>query len=82
MSEEPKQPAAIIKRQRVVLEGIEPPSLVRSKPAQACGTKSARLVEHEGRARAIEFSCSCGEATLVELVFEEQTQPSKVGVKS
>jgi hypothetical protein len=83
MNEETKQPAAIIKRQRVVLEGLEPQSLVRSNNgAQACGKKSARLVEHEGRARAIEFSCSCGEATLVELVFEEQPQAGKVGVQS
>mgnify|MGYP003517408541 CR=1 FL=1 len=44
--------------------------------------KSVRFVEHEGRPRAIEFSCSCGETSLVELVFEEQPATGKAGVKS
>jgi hypothetical protein len=84
MKEEAKLPPAIIKRERVVLEGLEPKSLVRSASAQPCGKKSVRFVEHEGRPRAIEFTCGCGEATLVELVFENQpaTATAKVGVKS
>jgi hypothetical protein len=81
MKEEPKVQAAIIKRERVVLEGMEPKSLVRAAGSQVC-KKSVRMVEHEGRPRAIEFSCSCGEATLVELVFEEQPAPGKVGVST
>ena len=71
MNEEPKVQTAIIKRERVVLEGLEPKSLVRSANAPEC-KKSVRLVDHEGRPRAIEFSCTCGETTLVELVFDEQ----------
>jgi len=82
MKEEAKTPAAIIKRERVVLAGGEPKSLVRPVGAQACGRKSVRFVEHEGRPRAIEFTCTCGETTLVELVFEEQPATGKVGVKS
>jgi len=82
MNEEVKAPAAIIKRERVVLAGAEPKSLVRPAGAQACGKKSVRFVEHEGRPRAIEFICSCGETTLVELVFEEQPVAGKIGVKS
>ena len=82
MNEQAKLPPAIIKRERVVLEGLEPKSLVRSANAQACGKKSVRFVEHEGRPRAIEFSCGCGEKTLVELVFENQPATAKVGVKS
>jgi hypothetical protein len=82
MKEEPKQPAAIIKRERVLLAGAEPKSLVRPAHAAAHGRKSVRFVEHEGRPRAIEFSCSCGETSLVELVFEEQPATGKAGVKS
>lgn len=81
MKEEPKVQAAIIKRERVVLAGTEPKSLVRAAGANAC-KKSVRLVDHDGRPRAIEFSCSCGEATLVELVFEEQPSAGKAGIQS
>jgi hypothetical protein len=81
MKEEPKVQAAIIKRERVVLEGLEPKSLVRAAGAPVC-KKSVRIVDHDGRARAIEFSCSCGETTLVELVLEEQPVPGKAGVHS
>jgi hypothetical protein len=82
MNEEAKLPPAIIKRERVVLAGSEPKSLVRPSGAPACGRKDVRLVEHEGRTRAIEFTCTCGETTLVELVFEEQPATGKAGVKS
>ena len=82
MNEEAKLPAAIIKRERVVLAGGEPKSLARSSGAALCGKKSVRFVEHEGRPRAIEFTCSCGETTLVELVFEERGATGESGVKS
>jgi lysyl-tRNA synthetase class I len=55
---------------------------VRPAGARPCGKKSVRFVEHDGRPRAIEFTCSCGETTLVELVFEEQSTIRKVGVPS
>jgi hypothetical protein len=74
MNEEVKAPPAIIKRERVVLAGVEPRAPLRSNPGTgACRKKDVRFVEHEGRVRAIEFTCSCGEATLVELVFEEKS---------
>lgn len=82
MNEAPKSPAAIIKRERVVLAGTEPKSLVRPAGAQACGRKSVRFLEHEGKPRAIEFTCSCGEATLVELVFDAPVAAQKPGVPS
>jgi len=81
MNEAVKTPPMVIKRERVVLAGSEPRSLVRPAGAGPC-QKSVRFVEHEGRPRAIEFHCGCGEATLVELVFEEPPAPGKVGVKS
>jgi hypothetical protein len=37
------------------------------------GRKTARLVEVDGRVRAIEVTCACGETTLVELAFESPT---------
>ena len=74
MSDEAKAPPAIIKRERVVLAGVEPKAPLRSvASAGACRKKDVRLVEHEGRVRAIEFTCSCGETSLVELVFEEKS---------
>ena len=82
MNEEAKLPATIIKRERVMLAGLEPKSLVRSALTPACGKKSVRFVEHDGRPRAVEFSCSCGETTLVELVFENQPATAQAGVKS
>jgi len=77
-----KPPAAIIKRARVVLAGGEPKAPLRSNSAPACNGKSVRLLEHEGRVRAIEFTCACGEAALVELVFEEQPAQGKTGAES
>jgi hypothetical protein len=82
MNEEPKQPASIIKRERVLLAGSEPKSLVRAANAPACGRKSVRFVVHEQRPRAIEFTCACGETSLVELVFQEEAANSKSGVQS
>ena len=82
MSEEVKPAPAIIKRERVVLAGVEPKAPLRSNPnAAGCRKKDVRLVEHEGRVRAIEFTCSCGESTLVELEFEEQPATGKSGVQ-
>jgi hypothetical protein len=83
MNEEVKAPPAIIKRERVVLAGVEPKAPLRSSASTgACRKKDVRLVEHEGRVRAIEFTCSCGEASLVELVFEAEPATGKSGVKS
>jgi len=83
MSEEVKPPPAIIKRERVLLAGVEPKAPLRSAPsAGACRKKDVRLLEHEGRVRAIEFTCSCGEASLVELVFDTEPATGQSGVKS
>ena len=83
MSEEVKPPPTIIKRERVLLAGVEPKAPLRSTAgAGACRKKDVRLLEHEGRVRAIEFTCSCGESSLVELVFEEQPATDNSGVKS
>lgn len=82
MNPETKPPASIIKRARVVLSGGEIRGPLPSNGALACTGKSVRLLEHEGRTRAIEFTCTCGEATLVELVFEQLPVTGKTGVES
>ena len=64
----------IIKKDRVVLTGSAPGNSGAAAPGQTrqiCA-KSARPLMHEGRVRAIEITCSCGEKTLVELELEEK----------
>jgi len=71
-------PQQIIKRNRVHLgpserrDGPSDPRLLEDgSPAPCSGEKGVRLVNEGGRARAIEFTCSCGEVTVVELMFDE-----------
>ena len=80
MSDQAPKPPSIIKRERVVLAGAEARPAARGTAAPACGKKSVRLLEHEGAPRAIEFTCTCGETTLVELVFESTPTAAKAGV--
>lgn len=57
--------------------GSNAPGSADAPSASACSRpKKAVLVEHAGRPRAIEVTCSCGETTLIELVFpdEKETQ--------
>jgi hypothetical protein len=49
----------------------EVPGLVGTGARARC-TKSARLVVLQGRARAVELTCSCGERTVLELVYEDE----------
>lgn len=37
--------------------------------APCSGEKAVRLLREDGRVRAIEFTCSCGEITVVELQY-------------
>lgn len=66
----------IIKRSRVQLApaseaGLAAPvSLVHtSNGAAGHGQKTVQLLEEDGRVRAIEFTCSCGSVTAVELQY-------------
>jgi hypothetical protein len=61
----------VIKRDRVRLaaEDVERPrSLARGATRHE---KSARLVRLEGRVVGIEFTCACGESSLIELDFDQ-----------
>ncbi|MFT7485428.1 MAG: hypothetical protein ACI9F9_001278 [Candidatus Paceibacteria bacterium] len=64
----------IIKRSQVQLGpgagGGGPVRLVHSAPSsQVHGQKSVQLLEEDGRVRAIELTCSCGDVTAVELTY-------------
>lgn len=66
----------IIKRQHVHLENRQSSNaasrvtLVQSAElAPEHGQKSVRLLEEAGRVHALEFTCSCGDVTAVELVY-------------
>jgi hypothetical protein len=63
----------IIKRDRVRLSETRA-GCAGSPPASGPG-KTARLVEQAGTPCAIEVVCSCGEVTLVELVFDPPERP-------
>ena len=69
-------PQPIIKRNRVLTNPSECRSgssavrvLQDQSPAPCPGEKAVRLLDEDGRARAIEFTCSCGEVTVVELLY-------------
>ena len=52
-----------------------PGSSAPASSAPSCAQpKKAVLVEHAGRPRAIEITCSCGETTLIELVFPDEKE--------
>ena len=60
----------IIKREHVRLSAADvdgPRPLSRERQHQP---KSARLVRLEGRVVGVEFTCSCGQSSLVELEFD------------
>jgi hypothetical protein len=60
----------IIKRDRVRLDAAEnSPARPAARSPKHTG-KSARLVRLEGRVVGIEITCSCGEASFVELEFD------------
>jgi len=65
----------IIKRERIQVstQAVRPESsetrLLQTHEARAHGQKAVRLLEEGGRVRAIEFTCSCGEVTCVELAY-------------
>ena len=62
----------IIKHNLVRLEGSCP--LKPGAKERPRTRKSARLVEIDGEARAIEVACPCGETILIELRFDAPAQ--------
>ena len=70
---------SIIKKELVRLaEAGAPPT-----PARAPATRSARhpktvqLVRVAGRVRAVELTCSCGERSVIELEYPEDSAPTE-----
>jgi hypothetical protein len=62
--------SGIIKHQRVRLASAGEPATTAADPAACARPKQAVLVDRGGQPRAIEFTCGCGEVTLVELVYD------------
>lgn len=74
----------LIKRDRVQLAtgDVEGPRAARpggGRSGPHAGPKSARLVRLEGRVVGIEFTCSCGQASLIEIDFEGRGQVDPEG---
>lgn len=57
----------IIKKDRVVPAGTEPTASKRRR----AHARVARLLSVEGDVRAIEFQCSCGEISVIELEYAD-----------
>jgi hypothetical protein len=69
----------IIKRDRVRVnardrqKGTTRVCLIKTGEPTPHGQKAVRLLEEGGRTHAIEFTCSCGEVTAVELTYPGET---------
>lgn len=62
----------VIKKDRVHLIESDQPATAEAKRTAAPNhraERAARLVEIDGEVRAIEFRCSCGEVSLIELEY-------------
>lgn len=71
---------AIIKRTRVQLDAqpARPSAAAGASTAAASHSdKSVRLLEHEGRVRAIELTCSCGDVSVIELDYPDTSPPQE-----
>ena len=69
---------SIIKASQVKLEGhdvnnfSDPGGVAAAEKRARAIPKTARLIQIDGVARAVEVTCTCGEVHLVELEFEEK----------
>ena len=65
----------VIKRARVSVAAQHPSPPVRSRddarPRAACAAPAVRPIEEDGLVVALEVTCACGEATVVELAYRE-----------
>ena len=62
----------LIKRDRVELSAAGVERHRPARPGAHAGPKSARLVRLEGRVVGIEFTCSCGQSSLIELDVDDE----------
>ncbi len=70
------RPASVIKRDRVRIDArasARAPAQAAPADTSACaGAPRVRLIPGEGRPQAIEFTCTCGEVSLLELSYEKK----------
>jgi hypothetical protein len=63
----------VIKREQVRLDEPEPRGPRPSPASAACGRAPAvRLVRVDEHTQAFEFTCSCGEVSLIEIQYEKK----------
>lgn len=65
--------SSIIKRQNVDVEVRGGPQRNLTASPDACTAKHVRPIEVGGVVRAIEFVCSCGERSVIELELEKDS---------
>lgn len=65
--------SSIIKRQNVDVETRGSPRRSTPQNADACNAKHVRLIEVGTVVRAIEFTCSCGERSVIELELDKDS---------
>jgi hypothetical protein len=64
----------VIKRERVHLDGARPQPVRPAAGREACeAPPRVRLLQREGGRAVIEFTCRCGEVSLLELQYEEKS---------
>lgn len=72
----------IYKRDRVELESQRHRGgATHAHASDAAPARSARLIEIGGVVRAIEFTCACGERTVLELEFDGAVAPPPSGAR-
>ncbi len=70
----------VIKRDHVRLEESASLPVTRQPPGATHGpVRGVRLVHVDGRVQAIEFTCRCGEVSLLELEYEQTNQTPRAG---
>jgi len=65
----------VIKRDQVRVDGREPcatPAAEGAAPAAAAPVQRVRLVRLDEHTQAIEFTCPCGEVSLIEIQSEKK----------
>lgn len=63
--------SSIIKKQRVNVSAFVPEIQTETQHE-----KSVRVLKREGVVLAVEFTCSCGDTSVVELALEDAPQPA------
>ncbi len=64
---------AIIKREFVDFESHARPGTRHTHTSERGPTKNARLIEVGGVVRGVEFTCACGERSVIEIEYDRDS---------